>query len=225
MNEFYSTLRNEEYKHFVESKGGSGFSADYISWAVMHDKLKKNFQYVSYKIHEYEVQNENGSTVDVPYMLLPNGTAMVKITLKVTDKDGDVHTHEECLAVRDFRMNAAKTPDSAQVENTIRRCIAKAGSMLTGFGIELWFGEDIKDLDYRPETLMSGKIPTEGHITKTQEIKLRRLCSDPVFNKTETEDLTVKWIEENPTEEQAGTAIIKLTNTIKKKRKEKKEAA
>ena len=45
MNKFYEILRNEDYKPFVETKGGSNFSADYVSWAVMHDYLKKNFQY------------------------------------------------------------------------------------------------------------------------------------------------------------------------------------
>ena len=223
MNEFYSTLRHEDYKPFVETKGGGKFSADYVSWAVMHDYLKKNFQYVTYKIHEYTITKENGTSLTVPYMLLPNGTALVKVTLSVEDRNGDEHWHEECLAIRDFKMNAAQTPDSAQVENTIRRCIAKAGSMLTGFGIELWFGEDIRDLDYRPETLINGQAPKEGHITVDQNVKLDRLSRDPVFNGTETEKKVRALIDSNPTEQKAQETIEKLNASIKKLRKQNKE--
>ena len=220
---FYNTLRNEEYKPYVESKGGGKFSADYLSWAVVHDRIKQNFQYVEYKVHEYVVCiNENSFTV--PYMLLPNGTAIVKVTLTVQDKDGDEHKHTECLAVRDFRMQAATKPDAAQIENTIRRCIAKAGSMLTGFGIELWFNEDIRDLEYRPETLINGKATEEGHITVDQNVKLERMSRDPVFAGTDTQEKVKKLIDSNPTEEAAETAINKLDKKIKELRKKNKEA-
>ena len=222
MNKFYSTLRNEDYKPFVETKGGGKFSADYISWAAMHDYLKKNFQYVEYKIHEYTIVKE-GTTLTVPYMLIPNGSALVKVTLTLEDNDGDRHSHEECLAVRNHSMQAAKAPDSAQIENTIRRCIAKAGSMLTGFGVELWFGEDIKDLDYRPETLINGKRPTNGHITVDQNVKLDRLSRDPVFNGTETQKKIKDLINKNPTEKAAQDAIDKLEIKVKELRTKAKE--
>ena len=222
MNEFYSTLRNENYKPYVETKGGGNFSADYVSWAVMHDYLKRNFQYVNYKIHEYTITKDN-TALTLPYMLLPNGTAIVKVTLTLEDNNGDKHSHEECLAVRNFKMSAETSPDAAQVENTIRRCIAKAGSMLTGFGIELWFGEDIKDLDYRPETLLNGKMPTEGHITVDQNVKLDRLSRDPVFKGTDTSKKVRELIDANPTEDKAQKAIEKLQAKIKKLREDNKK--
>ena len=222
MNEFYSTLRNENYKPYVETKGGGNFSADYVSWAVMHDYLKRNFQYVNYKIHEYTITKDN-TALTLPYMLLPNGTAIVKVTLTLEDNNGDKHSHEECLAVRNFKMTAETSPDAAQVENTIRRCIAKAGSMLTGFGIELWFGEDIKDLDYRPETLLNGKVPTEGHITVDQNVKLDRLSRDPVFKGTDTSKKVRELINANPTEDKAQKAIEKLQAKIKKLREDNKK--
>ena len=222
MNEFYSTLRNENYKPYVETKGGGNFSADYVSWAVMHDYLKRNFQYVNYKIHEYTITKDN-TALTLPYMLLPNGTAIVKVTLTLEDNNGDKHSHEECLAVRNFKMTAETSPDAAQVENTIRRCIAKAGSMLTGFGIELWFGEDIKDLDYRPETLLNGKVPTDGHITVDQNVKLDLLSRDPVFKGTDTSKKVRELINANPTEDKAQKAIEKLQAKIKKLREDNKK--
>ena len=188
----------------------------------MHDYLKRNFQYVNYKIHEYTITKDN-TALTLPYMLLPNGTAIVKVTLTLEDNNGDKHSHEECLAVRNFKMSAETSPDAAQVENTIRRCIAKAGSMLTGFGIELWFGEDIKDLDYRPETLLNGKVPTEGHITVDQNVKLDRLSRDPVFKGTDTSKKVRELIDANPTEDKAQKAIEKLQAKIKKLREDNKK--
>jgi hypothetical protein len=221
MNTFYNTLRNEDYKPYIESKGGGSFKADYLSWAVMHDRLKSNFDYVEYKIHNYQI-NKGDTVLTVPYMLLPDGSAMVQVDLYVIDKNGDEHKHTECLAVRDFKMQAAKSPDAAQIENTIRRCIAKAGSMLTGFGIELWFNEDIRDLDYRPESLINGKQPTEGHITVEQNVKLERLSRDPVFAGTDTQKKVRALIDSNPTKEKAQQAIRKLElGKIKKQSKEK----
>ena len=229
MNEFYSTLRNEDYKPFVESKGGGSFSADYISWAVMHDYLKKNFQYVEYKIHEYQI-TKDGTTLTLPYMLLPNGTAVVKVTLTLEDMNGDEHVHQECLAVRNFTMKAEASPDAAQVENTIRRCIAKAGSMLTGFGIELWFGEDIKDLDYNPEIKNQKELEanTSGEVNKVPQnrLKLVALSQAAEFKGKGVQAKIKKWIDDNnPTEDEVlaqYTALLDKQMGLKQKQKESK---
>tara|TARA_R110002051_G_scaffold101491_2_gene172323 strand:- start:3083 stop:3748 length:666 start_codon:yes stop_codon:yes gene_type:complete len=218
----YNTLRNNEYKKYVESKGTGTFNAEYISWAVMHDRLKQNFNFVKYVVHEYIIKTEK-SEYTIPYMMLPDGSAVVKVTLSFETLDGDKHEHQECLAIRDFRMQASKTPDSAQVENTIRRCIAKAGSMVTGFGIELWFNEDIRDLDYRPPTLLTGETPTKGHITIEQNVKLDALRRDPVFNHTKVGARTKEWMSTNPTEEESDKAIIRLKKKIADERKLNKE--
>tara|TARA_A100001011_G_scaffold202987_1_gene211392 strand:- start:227 stop:901 length:675 start_codon:yes stop_codon:yes gene_type:complete len=224
MNLFYETLRNEDYKPFVETKGNGKFQASYVSWAVMHDAIKKSFQYVDYKVHEYTL-TKDGTSFTVPYMQMPDGSAMVKVTLTVTDNDGDNHSHEECLAVRNLRMSAESRPDAAQIENTIRRCIAKAGSMLTGFGIELWFNEDIKDLDYRPETLMNGNRPTEGGITVDQNVKLDALSRDPAFKGKQMQAKMKSFINTNPSEKEAAKVIKDLEAKKKEKKTKVKEAA
>ena len=244
MKSHYDILRNEEYKPFIETKGNGNFKADYISWAVMHDMIKKSYSYVEYKVHEYQITTSKGSILTVPYMIMPDKSAIVKVTLKVTDKDGDQHEHTECLAVRTPRMQAQTMPDACQVENTIRRCIAKAGSMLTGFGIELWFGEDIKGLDYKPdiddaelqantkakrtkESINGWFEPTEGHITVDQWVKIDRLVRDPVF-KDQNPAKTVKvhtLVIGNPTFEDAEKILNKLQSQKKQlKAKEKKVA-
>jgi len=218
----YDTLRNEPYKKYVESKGNGNFTAEYISWAVMHDKLKQYFNYVKYRVHEYTITTDK-SEYTIPYMMLPDGSAVVKVTLSFATRDGDEHEHQECLAIRDFRMQASKSPDSAQVENTIRRCIAKAGSMVTGFGIELWFNEDIRDLDYRPPTLLSGDLPTKGHITIEQNVKLDELRRHPLFKGSNTAEKTKVWMNTNPTEEESSKAIVKLKEKIAELKKQSKE--
>jgi len=177
----YQILRNEEYKKFVESKGNARFSADYISWAVAWDKFQKNFQYCKYKSREYDIEIA-GNKLRVPYMVLPNQTAMVKVDLYWETFDGDEHTHTEELAVRDHTMKAVIDPSSAQVENATRRCVAKAISMATGFGIELWFGEDLKDMEDTEEKLMNGDKPISGMITPEQSRKLDALMRDKNVN-------------------------------------------
>ena len=131
----YDVLRLEEYKQFVEKKG----KFDYLSWAVAWDKVKRNFPYARYKAREYDVII-GGNTLTLPYMVLPNQTAMVKVDVWITDANNDEHVGTMELAIRDNRNQAVVDPDSAQVENSIRRCLAKAVSAVTGFGIELWFG-------------------------------------------------------------------------------------
>jgi len=166
----YDVLRLEEYKQFVEKKG----KFDYLSWAVAWDKVKRNFPYARYKAREYDVII-GGNTLTLPYMVLPNQTAMVKVDVWITDANNDEHVGTMELAIRDNRNQAVVDPDSAQVENSIRRCLAKAVSAVTGFGIELWFGEDIKGLDYTKETHFTGHELKIGNATGKQTRKLDEL--------------------------------------------------
>ena len=207
----YQILRNEEYKKFVESKGNSRFSADYISWAVAWDKLQKNFQYCKYKSREYDIEIA-GNKLRVPYMVLPNQTAMVKVDLYWETFDGDEHTHTEELAVRDHTMKAVVDPSSAQVENATRRCVAKAISMATGFGIELWFGEDLKDMD-NAETHITGNTPKVGMITTAQSRKLDELMRDK--NCTENDKAMLKEIKDRQFDQVTEEAAIVIINDVK----------
>tara|TARA_R110000744_G_scaffold243446_4_gene360326 strand:+ start:3898 stop:4737 length:840 start_codon:yes stop_codon:yes gene_type:complete len=207
----YQILRNEEYKKFVESKGNSRFSADYLSWAVAWDKFKKNFQYCSYVVREYHIEI-SGNTLKVPYMILPNQTAMVTVDLNYETFDGDSHTHTETLAIRDHTMKAVVDPSSAQVENAIRRCVAKAVSMATGFGIELWFGEDLKDMD-NAETHITGNTPKVGMITTAQSRKLDELMRDR--NCTEKDKAMLKEIKDRQFDQVTEEAAIVIIKDVK----------
>ena len=210
----YGVLRLEEYKPFIEKKG----KFDYLSWAVAWDKVKSTFPYARYKAREYNVTIA-GNILTLPYMVLPNQTAMVKVDVWLTDAEGDEHEGTMELAVRDNRNNAITDPDSAQVENTIRRCLAKAVSSITGFGIELWFGEDIKGLDYIKPTHLNGAEIIPGNVTQDQSIKLDRLMRDnhcPNANKLDIQ--AAKDGGFNITEEHAAVMIADAEEGIKQNR-------
>ena len=97
--------------------------------------------------------------------------------------DGNSYTHNEYLAVRDKRNQALSNPNSAQIENTYRRALAKGVSTLTGYGISLWMNEDLREL--MTETRMNGDIPKEGEITVDQNVKLDKLMRDRYTEKSD----------------------------------------
>jgi hypothetical protein len=87
--------------------------------------------------------------------------------------------------------------------------------MATGWGIELWFGEDIKSLDYQPQTLFNGDLPTKGKVTVDQNVKLRRLANNRVFKDSDMVKQVDSFIIDSPTEKQAEEKIKKLEQAIK----------
>ena len=202
----FEILRPMDYSKYVENKSHGSFNADYLSWAVCWSRLKSvdpNAHYIKHPVEFY-----------------PDGSAEVHITLLYTDQHGDESVHHEYLAVRDFKMQAENNPNSVQIENTFRRCVAKAVSMATGFGLELWYNEDIRDLDYRKETLINGQATAKGKITVDQNVKLDRLSRDPVF-KDDGSNMSTQvrdFIASMPTEEAAEEKISKLQDIIKKEK-------
>lgn len=76
--------------------------------------------------------------------------------------------------------------------------------------------EDSDSMDNREQTLLNGKKPTKGHITVEQNLKLDRLSRDPALKGTDTPAKVRKLIDDNPTEDRAAKAIVKLQNAIKK---------
>jgi hypothetical protein len=81
--------------------------------------------------------------------------------------------------------------------------------------------EDSDSMDNREQTLLNGKKPTKGHITVEQNLKLDRLSRDPALKGTDTPAKVRKLIDENPTEDRAAKAIVKLQNAIKKAKEAK----
>ena len=81
--------------------------------------------------------------------------------------------------------------------------------------------EDSDSMDNREQTLLNGKKPIKGHITIDQNLKLDRLSRDPALKGTDTPAKVRKLIDDNPTDDRAAKAIVKLQNAIKKAKEAK----
>jgi hypothetical protein len=197
----FHILRNDEYKNSVEQKG----KFDYLSWAVCWDKLKEIDPNARYELVQ----------------IIDTGQSkMVHVQLHY-ENNGDELVHNEYLAVRDFRNQAVSNPDAAQVENTFRRAVAKAVSMATGFGLDLWINEDIRDLDYVPNSI-NGDMPTKGGITPEQRVKLDRLSSIKYLSPQGKARVKAIMNDANTSEEDAALRIEEINKVIKERKDKEK---
>jgi hypothetical protein len=197
----FHILRNDEYKNSVEQKG----KFDYLSWAVCWDKLKEIDPNARYELVQ----------------IIDTGQSkMVHVQLHY-ENNGDELVHNEYLAVRDFRNQAVSNPDAAQVENTFRRAVAKAVSMATGFGLDLWINEDIRDLDYVPNSI-NGDMPTKGGITPDQRVKLDRLSRSKYLSPQGKARVKAIMNDANTSEEDAALRIEEINKVIKERKDKEK---
>ena len=203
-NLFAYNLRDADYKPFVETIGGGSFEASYLSWSVCWDNLKSLYPLAR---HEWIMYTYG----DKPFagIMQPDGSVIVHCKITYETEDGDSYVHDEYLAVRDNRNQSVQNPNSAEMENTYRRALAKGVSTLTGFGIELWMNEDIKELERPQQTLLNGEKPKPGGVTVDQNVKLDALMRDNLANKEDKEKLKAMkdagW--EGVTEEMATILI------------------
>jgi len=215
-NLYAYSLRDADYKPFVETIGGGSFEASYLSWSVCWDNLKELYPLAR---HEWIMYTYG----DKPFagVMQPDGSVIVHCKITYETEDGDKFVHNEYLAVRDNRNNAVTNPNSAEMENTYRRALAKGVSTLTGFGIELWMNEDIKEIQRPPQTLLNGKKPTPGGVTVDQNVKLDALMRDKLANDEDKKRLKkmkdAGW--EGVTEEVATVLIADVKEGIRQNRK------
>jgi len=180
-------LSNENYDSVKETLN-TGYSADYLSWSVCWDKLKQLYPTATHEnvIYEYDGKPLFG-------VMMPDGSVQVHCKIHYETEDGNSYTHNEYLAVRDKRNQALSNPNSAQIENTYRRALAKGVSTLTGYGISLWMNEDLREI-MATETRLDGNAPKEGEITVDQNVKLDKLMRDP--KTTDTDKARIKKLKD-----------------------------
>ena len=195
----YHILRNDDYKSSVEQKG----KFDYLSWAICWDKLKQVDPDARYEL----------------VAIIDTGQSKIVHVRLHYNFDGLESTHDEYLAVTDFKNQAVSNPDSQQVQNTFRRAVAKAISMATGYGLDLWINEDIRDLDYIPNSI-NGKMPVKGGITPDQRVKLDRLSRSNHLKPGGKERILEIMNNPNTTEETANERIAEIETAIKKRKSE-----
>lgn len=114
----------------IEKKNG----LSYLSWAWAWAEVLKIDPDAQWFAHEYGPQGS-----EVPYMQLPDGSCMVKVSVTIKGKS------KGCLLpVMNHRNQAIKGPDAFQVNTAIMRCMAKAVSM-HGLGLYIYAGEDLPE--------------------------------------------------------------------------------
>ena len=121
----------------LEKKG----NLSYLSWAWAWAEVLKIDPAASWVAHEW---------ADRPAMFLPDGSAMVKVSVTVK---GD--TKLCVLPIMDNRNRAIQNPDAFAVNTAIMRCLAKASAM-HGLGLYIYAGEDLPEAEKKepnPEVL------------------------------------------------------------------------
>lgn len=131
-----SDLLKVNVNDHVERKNGLA----YLSWAwAWAEVLKLDPQAT------WEAAERDG----IPCILLPGGTAMVKVTVTVKG-----HAKSCLLPVMDHRNKAIPNPDAFQINTAIMRCLVKCISM-HGLGLYIYAGEDL------PEDAAGSTEPSE----------------------------------------------------------------
>ena len=121
----------------LEKKG----NLSYLSWAWAWAEVLKIDPAASWVAHEW---------ADRPAMFLPDGSAMVKVSVTVK---GD--TKLCVLPIMDNRNRAIQNPDAFAINTAIMRCLAKAIAM-HGLGLYIYAGEDLPEAEKKepnPEVL------------------------------------------------------------------------
>ena len=113
----------------------------YLSWAWAWAEVLKIDPAASWVAHEW---------ADRPAMFLPDGSAMVKVSVTVKND-----TKLCVLPIMDNRNRAIQNPDAFAVNTAIMRCLAKAIAM-HGLGLYIYAGEDLPEAEKKepnPEVL------------------------------------------------------------------------
>jgi hypothetical protein len=110
----------------LEKKG----NLSYLSWAWAWAEVLKIDSTAVWVAHEWS---------DRPAMFMPDGTAMVKVSVTIK---GD--TKSCVLPVMDNRNRAIQNPDAFAINTAIMRCLAKAIAM-HGLGLYISAGEDLPE--------------------------------------------------------------------------------
>lgn len=93
--------------------------------------------------------------------------------------------------------------------------------MATGYGLDLWINEDIRDLDYVPNSI-NGQMPVKGGITPDQRVKLDRLSRSNHLKPGGKERILEIMNNPNTTEETANQRIEEIQAAIKQRKSETK---
>lgn len=124
----------------------------YLSWADAWARLKMNFPYAKFTVHNYPespdfayVEHTSESVITkgkryVPYLKTEFGCF---VTVSVTIEE---ITMTETLPVMDNKMHAVEKPNARDINDNTKRCLVKAMA-LHGFGLSLYESDDIYETE------------------------------------------------------------------------------
>jgi hypothetical protein len=155
----------------LEKKG----NLSYLSWAWAWAEVLKIDPAASWVAHEW---------ADRPAMFLPDGSAMVKVSVTVK-----ADTKLCVLPVMDNRNRAIQNPDAFAVNTAIMRCLAKAIAM-HGLGLYIYAGEDLPEAEKKepnPEVLAQisacADVAALTALFKSLPVDARQLHMDAFTNR------------------------------------------
>jgi hypothetical protein len=155
----------------LEKKG----NLSYLSWAWAWAEVLKIDPAASWVAHEWN---------DRPAMFLPDGSAMVKVSVTVKSD-----TKLCVLPVMDNRNRAIQNPDAFAVNTAIMRCLAKAIAM-HGLGLYIYAGEDLPEAEKKepnPEVLAQisacADVAALTALFKSLPVDARQLHMDAFTNR------------------------------------------
>ena len=155
----------------LEKKG----NLSYLSWAWAWAEVLKIDPAASWVAHEW---------ADRPAMFLPDGSAMVKVSVTVKND-----TKLCVLPVMDNRNRAIQNPDAFAVNTAIMRCLAKAIAM-HGLGLYIYAGEDLPEAEKKepnPEVLAQisacADVAALTALFKSLPVDARQLHMDAFTNR------------------------------------------
>lgn len=128
----------------LEKKG----NLSYLSWAHAWGEALRIDPNASFHVSSFD----RGDGVTQIYMDV-NGTALVWVTVTL---NGKAMTCQ--LPVMDNKNKAIPNPDAFAVNTAIMRCMVKALA-LHGLGLYVYAGEDLPDMDDKPEPKQEQKKP------------------------------------------------------------------
>ena len=175
----------EEKKIIGKRKDGSeySFTLSYLSWAYAQKIAKifdPNFKW-------FPVKAENGT-------LIHDGMVLIEMTfLGVTE--------QHYYPILDAGNKAIKMPNAFDVNTAQMRGMTKLFSMMSGFGLKLYTGEDIKSMD------LTGQDDKKGKDKKTDS-----QSSETIVDK----ETIIEFIKQNKTVYEEVTETFKIDEPLEK---------
>lgn len=197
-------------KAITSKKGGSN-GAEYLDWAAALAAAKITDDTFSWKVGMYQViDTETGEVMEMPYLKTLD-TFLVSVDVVYKGKK-----HSEWLPIMGVlpvkTRNGVKkmdhqpliTPNVFDWNRSIMRCLAKAISVVTGYGLSIYAKEDLMKSEGDASSSGEGEAPDLTEVRKL----LKEADKD--------EAAMCGWLGVKTLEEADREAITKAENTLRK---------